>query len=97
MADQYDNNDRGTQTRSGFPGWLLGIVIIVGVVIAVFAFGLVKVDQISPGKAPVFDVSTATVDVGKSEKTVKVPTIDVGSKDETVTVPTVTVDPPKDK
>jgi hypothetical protein len=109
MVDQ-PRNDRPTETRSSsLPGWLLALLVIVGLIIAAFALGLVNVDQISSGKAPglkvettageapTFDVNTATVDLGQKEKTVKVPTIDVGSKDETVTVPTLDVEPAKDK
>lgn len=99
MAEQPNSDRSSSETRgSGVPGWLLAIIVIVGLVVAAFAFGLVNIDQVSPAKAPVFDVSTAKVDLGKSEKTIKVPTIDVGSKDETVTVPTVDVEPAeKDK
>ena len=96
MANQPESDRRFGETKSsGVPGWLLAIIVIVGLVVAAFAFGLVNIDQVSPGKAPVFDVSTAKVDLGKTDKTVKVPTIDVGSKDETVTVPTVDVEPAK--
>lgn len=109
MAEQ-PRNDRPIETRnSGVPGWLLALLVIVGLIIAAFALGLVNVDQLSSGKAPgvkvettggelpTFDVDTATVDLGQKEKTVQVPTIDVGSKDATVTVPTVDVEPAKDK
>jgi hypothetical protein len=99
MADQPESDRQFNETKgSSVPGWLLAIVVIVGLVVAAFAFDLINIDQVSPAKAPVFDVSTAKVDLGKTEKTVKVPTIDVGSKDETVTVPTVDVEPAaKDK
>ncbi len=95
MADQPLRDENAVPARSSTPAWLFAILIIVGLVVAAFAFGLINIDQISPAKAPVFDVSTAKVDLGKTEKTVKVPTLDIGSKDETVTVPTVDVEPAK--
>ena len=89
---------------SSTSGWLLAIIVIVGLVVAAFALGLVNIDQIrsakaptvsvqtSGGQAPVFDIQTATIDVGKKQETVKVPTVDVGSTDKAVTVPTVSID-----
>jgi hypothetical protein len=79
-----------TTSKSGSGAWLL---VLLG--IAAFAFGLIKVDQTQQARAPVFDVSTAKIDLGKREATVKVPTVDVGSTDTQVTVPTVTVEPAK--
>jgi hypothetical protein len=84
-----------TTSKSSGGTWLLILIVIAGLGIAAFAFGLIKVDQTQQAKAPVFDVSTAKVDLGKREATVKVPTIDVGSTDTQVTVPTVTVEPAK--
>jgi len=90
---------------SNTPAWLLGILVIVLLVVAAFAFGLVNIDQtrqaIAPtvklettgGQAPAFDVNTAKVDVGSKTETIKTPTIDVGSKTSTVEVPTVSVQP----
>jgi hypothetical protein len=103
---EYTPNDTNTVERrssSGF-GWLIALVIVAALVVAAFAFGLVNVDQISSGKAPgikvettageapVFDVQTARIDIGKKQETVQVPTVDVGSKDKNVTVPTVSID-----
>jgi hypothetical protein len=88
--------DPETTTRKSASGaWLLILIVIAGLGIAAFAFGLIKVDQTQEARAPVFDVSTAKIDLGKREATVKVPTVDVGSTDTQVTVPTVTVEPAK--
>ena len=92
MTDPETTN--GTKSSSG--GWLVVLLIIAGLGIAAFAFGLIKVDQTQEAKAPVFDVSTAKIDIGKRQATVKVPTVDVGTTDQQVTVPTVTVEPAKD-
>ena len=105
MADNQPRDTRIAETRSSsVPGWLLAILVIVALVVAAFAFGLINIDQTREaalpdvkvetigGQAPVFDIDTAKVDIGKSEETIKVPTVDVGSKDETVTVPTISVD-----
>jgi uncharacterized protein HemX len=89
-------NPENTTTTSSGGTWLLVLIVVAGLGIAAFAFGLIKVDQTQEAKAPVFDVSTAKIDVGKREATVKVPTVDVGSTDQQVTVPTVTVEPAKD-
>jgi hypothetical protein len=97
------------ETRSSnTPGWLLGIIVIVLLVIAAFAFGLINIDQTreavaptvklesSGGQAPAFDVDTAKVDVGTTTETIRTPTVDVGTKDSTVEVPTVSVEPAGD-
>ncbi|OYU16327.1 MAG: hypothetical protein CFE37_01210 [Alphaproteobacteria bacterium PA4] len=90
--------------RPGGGGWLLAIIVIVGLVVAAFAFGFINIDQVREGKAPTvrletsggqapkFDIDTARIAIGKKEETVKVPTVDVGSKDTSVTVPTVTME-----
>lgn len=85
-----------TPTKSSSGGWLLVLLVIAGLGIAAFAFGLIKVDQTQEAKAPVFDVSTAKIDLGKRQATVKVPTVDVGTTDQQVTVPTVNIEPAKD-
>lgn len=104
--DQNEPRDvRVVETsKSSVPGWLLAIIVIVALVVAAFAFGLINIDQVreakapavkletSGGQAPVFDIETAKIDIGKTESTVKVPTVDVGSKDATVTMPTVSVE-----
>ncbi|MBC7520356.1 MAG: hypothetical protein H7268_04600 [Sandarakinorhabdus sp.] len=104
-----DNQPRDTRivtepATSSTSGWLLAIIVIVGLVVAAFALGLVNIDQIRSGKAPtvsvqasggeapVFDIQTADIDVGKKQETVKVPTVDVGSEDKAVTVPTISID-----
>jgi hypothetical protein len=88
---EYENRDgQIVETRrSSSTGWLLAIVVIIGLVVAAFALGLVNIDQTqtaklpdvkvetSGGQAPAFDVDTATVDVGTKETTVEVPTVDV--------------------
>lgn len=75
--------------RSSFPGWLMAIIVMAALVIAAFAFGLIDINQTaetrmpdvslqtSGGQAPVFDIDTATIDLGTEEKTIKVPTVDV--------------------
>ncbi len=88
--------DSTNATKSSGGTWLLVLIVIAGLGIAVFAFGLIKIDQTQEAKAPVFDVSTAKIDLGKREATVKVPTVDVGTTDTQVTVPTVTVEPAKE-
>lgn len=102
---EYDNRDghvgetrdgRVVEKRtSGIPGWLIALLVVVALVVAAFAFGLVDVDQTktaklpdvkvetSGGQAPAFDVNTADVNVG--------------TKTETVEVPTVSIDKAKDK
>lgn len=85
-----------TTTRSSGGGWLLVLIIIAGLGFAAFAFGLIKIDQTQEARAPVFDVSTARIDLGKRQATVRVPTVDVGTTDTQVTVPTVSIEPAKD-
>lgn len=80
--------------RSGFPGWLIAVVIVAVLVVAAFAFGLVDIDQTADvalpdvkvettgGQAPEFEVNTADIDVGTEKKTIEVPTIDVEKADE---------------
>ena len=86
--------------RSNNMGWLLALLIIVGLVVAAFAFKLVNIDQISSGSLPKvettggslpkFNVDTAHVDVGTTDTTVKVPTVQ--TEDKTVKVPTLHVE-----
>lgn len=102
--NQPDDSRTVAEPASSTTGWLLAIIVIVGLVVAAFALGLVNIDQIrsakaptvsvqaSGGQAPVFDVDTATIDVGKKQESVKVPTVDVGSTDAQVTVPTISID-----
>ncbi|API60722.1 hypothetical protein BSL82_16675 [Tardibacter chloracetimidivorans] len=78
-------------------------VVAVLVVIAVFAFGLVDIDQTREtalpevktegGQMPAFDVDTADVDVGTTTETVELPKVDVDTTKEEVKVPTVDVEP----
>ncbi|KPF79360.1 hypothetical protein IP88_01965 [alpha proteobacterium AAP81b] len=87
MADYETRDGRVVHTRSGTPGWLIALLVIVALVVAAFAFGLIDIDQtrsakapeisVTGGQAPAFDVNTATVDVGTKKETVEVPTIDV--------------------
>jgi hypothetical protein len=85
---------RVVETRSsGSAGWLLALLVIVLLVVAAFAFGLINVDQVqkgelptvnveaSGGQAPTFDVDTAKVDVGTKTETVEVPTVEVTPAD----------------
>lgn len=99
-----DNETRSSST----PGWLIAIIVIVGLVVAAFAFGLVNIDQVgtgsmpkvkletTAGEAPKFDVTTAKIDLGTKQESVNVPTVDVGTKEKTVTVPTISMEPAKD-
>jgi hypothetical protein len=81
----------------------LGVLaIVVILVIAAFAFGLININQtkkaempavaVTGGQAPAFDVDTAKVNVGTKETTVEVPTVKVGTSQESVKVPTVAVE-----
>lgn len=82
---------------------LIIAVVAVLVVIAVFAFGLVDIDQTREtalpevktegGQMPAFDVDTADVDVGTTTETVDLPKVDVDTTKEEVKVPTVDVKP----
>ncbi|GGE15117.1 hypothetical protein GCM10011529_21880 [Polymorphobacter glacialis] len=88
---EYENRDGrvGETRKSSAPGWLLAIIIIVALVIAAFAFGLINIDQTknaalpdvkvetTGGQAPAFDVDTADVNVGTKETTIEVPTVSV--------------------
>lgn len=106
MAEFDTNRDgRVVETRrSGGPGWLIALVVVVALVVAAFAFGLVDIDQVkeakvpdikvetSGGQAPAFDVNTADVKLGSTQETIETPTIDVGTKESTIEVPTISVD-----
>jgi hypothetical protein len=110
MTDTKVTQDgRVVETRaSRTPAWLIGILFIVLIVVAAFAFGLIDIDQTrqavaptvtlesSGGQTPAFDVDTAKVDVGTKTETIQTPTVDVGSKTSTVEVPTVSVEPAGD-
>lgn len=75
--------------------------ILVILVIAAFAFGLVNINQtkdaklpevaVKGGQAPAFDVDTAKVDVGSRNTSVEVPKVDVGTTTANVKLPTVDV------
>jgi hypothetical protein len=87
MADYETRDGRVVRTGGGTPGWLIAVLVIVALVVAAFAFGLIDIDQtkslktpdvsVTGGQAPAFDVNTATVDVGTKKETIEVPTIDV--------------------
>jgi hypothetical protein len=80
---------------------IMVVAILVLVVIAAFAFGLIDINQtketqmpevaVSGGQAPAFDVDTAKVDVGTRETSVDVPTVHVGTTKTEVDIPTVDV------
>ena len=92
------------ERRTNNMGWLVALLIVVALVVAAFAFGLIDIDQTKSaklpevnvettgGQAPAFDVNTADVDVGTKKEDVSVPTVDVGTKETTIDVPTVSVD-----
>lgn len=95
MTDPYTTRDgRVVEGRRSGSGWLIALLVIVLLVVAAFAFGLIDVDQTkeavaptvsvetSGGQAPAFDVNTADVDVGTKTETVEVPTVDVTPADE---------------
>lgn len=87
MATPDYRDGRGARTGSGTPGWLIALLVVVALVVAAFAFGLIDIDQtkslkapevsVTGGQAPAFDVDTATVDVGTKKEIIEVPTIDV--------------------
>jgi len=89
-------------------GWLIALLVLVALVIAAFAFGLIDINQTSKGSlpdvnvsaeggsVPTFDANTANVDVGTKDETIQVPTVDVGTKDTSIQVPTVDVTPARD-
>ena len=56
---------------------LLGVAALV--VLALMYFGLINIDQTSPGvvQAPTFKADVARVSVGREDKTVSVPTVNV--------------------
>lgn len=95
MADLETRDGRIVETRkSSTPMWLLAILVIVGIVVAAFALGLVNIDQTKTaqlpdvkvettgGQAPAFDVETAKIDVGSKQTTIEVPTVSVEKADE---------------
>jgi len=81
-------------------GIIVAAVLIL-VVIAAFAFGLININQtketklpevaVQGGQAPAFDVDTAKVNVGTKETSVDVPKVEVGSTKAKVELPTVDV------
>lgn len=94
MAEFETRDGRVVETkRSSTPGWLIAIIVLVALVVAAFAFGLIDIDQTktaalpdvkvetSGGQAPAFDVNTADVNVGTKTETIEVPTVDVTPAD----------------
>ncbi len=87
MADYETRDGRVVRTGGGTPGWLIAVLVIVALVVAAFAFGLIDIDQtkslkapevsVTGGQAPAFDVDTATVDVGTKKEVIEVPTVNV--------------------
>lgn len=95
MADLNTRDGRIVETRkSSSAGWLIAIIVVVALVVAAFAFGLIDIDQTktaqlpdvkvetSGGQAPAFDVDTADVDVGTKTETIEVPTVSVDKADD---------------
>ena len=90
---EYDRTPDGrtvvVERRTGSMGWLIALLVVVALVVAAFAFGLINIDQTKEarlpdvkvettgGQAPGFAVDTAKVDVGTKEETIKVPTVHV--------------------
>ena len=90
---EYDRTPDGrtvvVERRSNTMGWLIALIVVVALVVAAFAFGLINIDQTQSaklpdvkvettgGQAPKFAVDTAKVDVGTKDETIKVPTVDV--------------------
>lgn len=94
MADLNTRDGRIVEPRkSSSAGWLIAIIVVVAIVVAAFAFGLIDIDQTktaqlpdvkvetSGGQAPAFDVNTADVDVGTKKATIDVPTVSVDKAD----------------
>lgn len=89
--------------RTNNMGWLIFLLIVVGLVVAAFAFKLINIDQTSAGSLPTvkvdtaggslpkFNVDTAKVAVGTKTEEVTTPTVDVGTKKTGIDVPTVSV------
>ena len=80
---------------------IVAAAIVILAVIAVFAFGLVDINQtketklpevaVEGGQAPAFDVDTAKVNVGTQKTDINVPKVEVGTTKESIDVPTVDV------
>lgn len=93
------------ERRTNNTGWLVALLVVVALVVAAFAFGLIDIDQTreakvpevtvetSGGQAPAFDVETADVDVGTKSTSVDVPTVDVDTTKAEIAVPTIDVKP----
>ena len=91
MAEYESDRDRNVVVarRSSFPAWLIAILVLIVLVVAAFAFGLINIDQTaetklpdikvetSGGQTPKFDVNTADIQIGTKEKTIEVPTVSV--------------------
>lgn len=85
-------------------GWLIALLIVVGLVVAAFAFKLINIDQTQSGSLPTvkvdtaggslpkFNVDTAKVDVGTKNAEIVTPTVDVGTKKTNIALPTVSVE-----
>ena len=96
------------ERRTNNTGWLVALLVVVALVVAAFAFGLIDIDQTreakvpdvkveaTGGQAPAFDVNTADVDVSTKQESIEVPTVDVDTKKTDIAVPTVDVKPAKD-
>lgn len=85
-------------------GIIVAVVLVI-LVIAAFAFGMVDINQtkdaklpevaVQGGQAPAFDVDTAKVNIGTKETNVDVPKVEVGTTKAEVDLPTVDVDKAK--
>lgn len=101
-APAYADRTIVRERSGGGMGWLLGLVIIVALVVAAFAFKLINIDQLTSGSAPkvaveggslpTFKVDTATVNVGTKTEDITTPTVSVGTKTTGIDVPTVSVE-----
>lgn len=93
-----------TRDKTNNMGWLIALLLVVGLVVAAFAFKLINIDQTASGALPTvkvdtaggalpkFDVDTAKVDVGSKTTAITTPTVDVGTTKTEVEVPTLSVE-----
>ncbi len=101
---EYERTDDGRTVvvrRPNTMGWLAALLLVVVLVVAAFAFGLIKIDQtrdavlpkvsVDGGQAPKFAVDTAKVDVGSEKKAIEVPKVSVDTEKTAITLPTVDV------
>ena len=82
--------------------------IAAAIVVGVFAFYMVDIDQtregalpdvdvsVEGGQLPAFDADVGSVELGQTDVEVEVPDVDVSTTTETISVPTLSVTPPED-